>query len=118
MFSEQIFSAKKRFSSNIIARENNFQACELGKHQSVVKRYLLPSIACSEKLILTVTFAFSFANVYGCCGNLHFKLTVLSLYFLGNKVHLIMLCVHVCAYLHPLAFVELLSCFDPNLTEK
>lgn len=64
-----------------------------------------------------MTFAFSFANVYGCCGNLHFKLTVLSLYLLGNKVHLITCTVCVSAYLHPLAFFELLSCFDPNLTE-
>lgn len=32
-------------------------------------------------------------------------------------MHLITCTVCVSAYLHPLAFFELLSCFDPNLTE-
>lgn len=35
---QSIFSVQRKggFSSNVFARENNFQACELGKHQSVV----------------------------------------------------------------------------------
>lgn len=65
-----------------------------------------------------MTFAFSFANVYGCCGNLHFKLTVLRRYSSGNKAHLITSTVRVCADLHLLACAELLSCSDPNLTGK
>lgn len=33
-------------------------------------------------------------------------------------MRLITCSVRACAYLHPLAFVELRSCFDLNLTEK
>lgn len=35
-YSQRKFSGLSVSSSNILARENNFQACELGKHQSMV----------------------------------------------------------------------------------
>lgn len=50
--------------------ENNSRA---GEASELGERCLLLSIACSKKLILTMTFAFSFVNVEGCCSNLHFN---------------------------------------------
>lgn len=57
--------------------EKEISKCVSCKASERGESCLLPSIAGSEKLILTLTFAFSFLHVYGCCSNLYFMLTVL-----------------------------------------